>query len=77
MVEAHGFTFPILSDTELAAIDAFGVRHPGGSIEGGDIARPADFVLDRDGRVVWRNIPDNWRVRTRPEEILERLRAIP
>jgi peroxiredoxin len=77
MAAHHGYTFPVLSDTDLEAIDAFGVRHEGGSIEGGDLARPANFIVDREGRVVWREIPDTWRVRPRPETVLEHLRAVP
>jgi peroxiredoxin len=58
------------------AIDAFGVRHAGGGIEG-DIARPAVFLIDREGRIVWRELTENWRVRVRPETVLEHLAAIP
>jgi peroxiredoxin len=76
IVEAHGLEFPVLSDQSLAAIDAFGVRHPGGGLEG-DIARPALFILDRDGRVVWRDLTDDWRVRVRPGRVLEVLAATP
>lgn len=66
-----GLEFPLLSDPDLAAIDAFGLRHPGGSpFSGGDISRPALFVL-RDGVVRWRHLTDNWRVRLRAEELLE------
>ena len=65
----------LLADPELAAIDAYGVRHPGGM--GHDIARPATFLIDREGRVVWRDLTDNWRVRVRPERVLEQLKAIP
>jgi peroxiredoxin len=69
--------FPVLSDPDLAAIDAFGVRHDGGAIDGGAIARPANFLLDRDGRIAWREIPDNWRVRPHPDTVVERFREIP
>lgn len=74
---SQGLTFPVLADPELQAVDAYGVRHSLGGIEGDDIARPAVFVIDREGRIVWRDLTDNWRVRVRPERILERLRAIP
>lgn len=73
----YGFDFPVLSDGDLAAVDAFGLRHAEGAIDGGDIARPANFLLDRQGRIVWREIPDNWRVRPHPDAIIERFRAIP
>ena len=68
--------FPILSDPDLVAIDAYGIRHEGASMEGGDIARPAVFILDRRGVVQWRDVTDNWRVRVRPETVLEQLSAI-
>ena len=69
--------FPLLSDTELAAIDAFGVRHVGASMEGTDIARPAVFIVGRDGQIAWRGLTDNWRIRVRAEMVLEQLRALP
>jgi peroxiredoxin len=69
--ERLGLDFPILSDPDLAAIDAFGLRHPGGSpYGGGDVSRPAVFVV-RDGVVRWRHLTDNWRVRPRAGDLLE------
>ena len=41
VVEKAKLDFPILSDANFEMIDAYGVRHIGASIEGGDIARPA------------------------------------
>lgn len=75
--KTRGLEFPLLSDPGLDGIDAFGLRHSGAAMDGGDIARPAVFILDREGRVVWRHITDNWRVRVRPETILDELRRIP
>ena len=69
--------FPILSDVELTVIDAFGLRHAGASIEGKDIARPGVFIIGRDGQIAWRDLTDNWRVRVRPETILEQLKELP
>ena len=69
--------FPILSDPDLVAIDGYRLRHEGASMEGGDVARPAVFILDRRGVVQWRDVTDNWRVRVRPETVLEQLSAIP
>jgi peroxiredoxin len=76
IAEAYGIEFRLLSDPELRVIDRFGVRHAGGGLDG-DIARPAVFILDREGRVVWRDLTENWRVRVRPEALLERLEGIP
>ena len=68
----HGFEFPLLSDPSLETIGAYGLLHADGGLEG-DIARPAIFIVDRDGRVVWRHLTDDWRVRPRPEELLSAL----
>ncbi len=69
--------YRLLSDPELTAIDAFGVRHPGGFLGERDIARPATFILDREGIVRWRDLTENFRVRVRPQRIVEELRKIP
>jgi len=76
IVEAYGLDFRLLSDPDLRVIDQFGVRHADGGLDG-DIARPAVFILDREGRVVWRDFTANWRVRVRPGRILEQLAVIP
>ncbi len=72
-----GFEFALLSDPDLEVIDAYGVRHKEGGIGGVDIARPAVFVLDREGNIAWKNITDNWRVRVRPDEVLKQLAGLP
>ena len=77
IAEAYGLDYPLLSDPDLELIDAFGLRHPGASVIGDDIARPATFILDRDGQIVWRTLTDNWRIRTPPETLLEQLTLIP
>lgn len=70
-----GIDFPIVSDSDLAALDAFGVRHEIGASPGGGsvIARPAVFLLDEEGRILWKDLTDNWRVRVRPEAVLAEL----
>jgi peroxiredoxin Q/BCP len=77
LVESAGLDFPLLSDPEGEAWEAFGLRHAGGAIGGDDIARPGVFLIDREGRIAWRELTDNWRVRVRPEEVLDQLRRIP
>ena len=76
VVDHYGLVFPVLADTELAAIDAYGVRHPGGGLDG-DVARPAVFVIDRQGRIAWQDLTENWRIRVDPERVLEQLAALP
>jgi len=75
LTEKAGITFPLLSDTDRKVIDRYGLRHMGGGISE-DIARPATFILARDGRIVWRQLTDNWRIRVRPEPVLKQLRQI-
>jgi peroxiredoxin len=78
IVEAYDLSYPVLSDTDASVIRAFGVEHPRGNpIDDSDIARPATIIIDREGRVVWRHLPDNWRIRPRPAELLDVLESIP
>ena len=74
--EHHGFEFPLLSDPELAAIRAYGLLHEDGGLDG-DIARPATLILDAEGRIAWRHLTDDWRVRPRPAALLETVRGLP
>ena len=71
LAEKYGYTFPLISDTELKAINTMGLRHPNGNkFDKSDIARPAMFLLDRDRKILWEEYPDNWRKRPTAEEIL-------
>jgi peroxiredoxin len=72
-----GYTFPILSDRDAAVIRQYDLLHKGAGIEGTDISRPAEFLLDRTGTVRWRDLTEDYRVRARPEEIVEQARTLP
>ena len=74
---SSGIEFPLLADPDLATIDAYGVRHPAAGVKGADIARPATFLIDAEGNIGWRELTDNWRIRLRPERLLEQLTAAP
>ena len=69
VVERLGLDFAILADPDLTVIDRYGLRHSEGH-GGADIARPATFVLDRDGVVRWRALTGNYRLRPHPEDVL-------
>jgi peroxiredoxin len=73
VVEKLGLDFPVLSDPDATAIRAFGVLHSAGGMGGVDIARPATFLIGPDGTVQWRQLTENWRIRVRPEQVLEAL----
>jgi peroxiredoxin Q/BCP len=79
VVEKLKLDFPILADPDKIAIQAYGLLHKDAltASGSGDIARPAVFILDRQGIIRWRQLTDNWRVRVRPETIIEKLAEIP
>jgi hypothetical protein len=74
VAERLGLDFSILADPDLSVIDAYDLRHRGGG-HGVDIARPATFVVDRDGRVAWRDLTENYRVRPHPDDVLRAIDA--
>jgi len=78
VVEKLGLGFPVLSDPDLVAIDAFGLRHRGGNPfpepgMTGDISRPAIYVIE-NGTIRWRELTDSYRVRVDPARVLAALR---
>ena len=69
-------TYPILADPTLRAIDAYGLRHPGGGPEGRDIAHSASVLIDGDGVVRWTSVTDNFRRRPTPATVLAAVDAL-
>ena len=61
--EEAGYTFTFLSDPALEVIRRYDVAD-------GDMARPAEFLVDARGVVRWRNLTRNLFVRARPEQLL-------
>ena len=52
-------------------IRRYGLLHAKAGEDGQDVARPAEFLVDSNGTVLWENLTDDLRVRARPETILE------
>lgn len=69
------FSFPLLSDANAAVIRRYDVLHRGAGPKGVDIARPAEFFVDRSGVVQWVNLTQNIAVRARPEQALAAIDA--
>lgn len=67
--------FPILSDPQLAMIDAYGLRHPDGH-DGHDIALSASVLIDGDGIVRWVTVAENLRVRPTSADVLAAVRTL-
>jgi peroxiredoxin len=65
-----GWTYTFLSDADAAVIRRYGLLHKGAGIDGKDIARPAELLIDPSGTVRWINLTGDFRVRARPEEVL-------
>ena len=57
-------------------IRRYDLVHAGAGINGQDIARPAEFLVDSAGTVRWVNLTENYWVRARPEQILEAAKAL-
>ena len=71
-----GYTFTILSDPDAAVIRRYHLLHPGGGPDGQDIARPAEFLVDRGKIVRWTNFTEDVRVRARADEMLAAARQL-
>ena len=71
LLQKAGYSFPFLSDQNTEAIRRYDLVHKGAGISGGDIARPAEFLIDSTGTVRWVNLTENYWVRARPEQVLE------
>jgi peroxiredoxin len=69
--EKAGYTFPILSDAKDEVIRRWDLVHPHAGVDGADIARPAEFLIDANGKVRWLNLTEDFRVRARPEQVLQ------
>jgi peroxiredoxin len=77
LCQKAGYTYPFLSDPKAEAIRRYDLLHAGAGIEGQDVARPAEFLLDSSGIVRWVNLTENYWVRARPEQVLEVARTLP
>jgi peroxiredoxin len=77
LMQKAGYTFPFLSDANADVIRRYDILHKGAGVGGHDVARPAEFLVDRNGVVRWRNLTESFRVRARPDELLAAAKALP
>jgi peroxiredoxin len=66
-----GYTFTFLSDPKTEVIRRYDLLHPQAGPKGEDISRPAEFLVDTGGTIMWRNLTENASVRVRPEQVLK------
>ena len=57
-VERHNYSFPLLFDEDRSVTKAYGVYHLAG-IDAFRIARPAMFLMDGSGKVLWIAVSSN------------------
>ena len=76
LAEKAGFTFDILSDSNVGVIRSYDLVHAGAGEHGRDISRPAEFLVDSSGVVRWVNLTEDYRVRARAEQILAAASAL-
>ena len=72
-----GYTYTFLSDPKAEVIRRYDLLHRGGSEDGKDIARPAEFLVDVSGVVRWRNLTEDFRERATPEDVLRGAQLLP
>jgi peroxiredoxin len=71
-----GYTYTFLSDPKAEVIRRYDLLHMGAGVDGQDIARPAEFLLDSSGVIRWVNLTEDFRVRARPQQIIDEARAL-
>jgi len=64
-----GWTHTFLSDPGAKVIRRYDLLHR--VDEKLEIARPAEFLIDPAGTVRWRDLTEDYRVRARPESVIE------
>ena len=72
-----GYTYTFLSDPKAEVIRRYNLLHQGAGVDGKDIARPAEFLMDVSGVVRWRNLTGDLRVRATPEDALKAAELLP
>ena len=72
-----GYTYTFLSDPKAEVIRRYDILHRGAGDNGQDIARPAEYLLDASGTIRWLNLTEDYRVRARPEQIIEQAKTLP
>ena len=66
--------FTVLSDPGARVIRSYGLLHPAGGINGGDIALDTTLLIEVDGRERWRRTSQTLPDLPTAEEILARIR---
>jgi peroxiredoxin len=71
LAESQHYSFPLLSDPRAETIRAYGILHAHAGEDGRDIARPAEFLVDADGKIRWENLTETILARLHPQTVLD------
>jgi len=64
MKEKTGVTYPVVYDDNLAMAKNMGLLHKGANpVKKQDLAQPATFLFDADGKIIWSYVSTNYRIR--------------
>lgn len=63
-----GVIFPMLADAEHRVIDRYGLFNDKSSRK---LPHPATYVIDRDGKVRWRFVEVDYKIRPSNEDVLK------
>lgn len=75
--EKLGVSFTFLADTNALVLKRYDLLHAGGGPGGSDIAKPAEFLIDSEGVIRWRNLTRNSTYRARPGAALLAAEKLP
>ena len=70
VVAKNHLEFPILADQSRAVTKAYGLLHPAGGPKGSDIPIPAQFLLGKDGTILWKHVSTAVQDRSDPADLL-------
>jgi peroxiredoxin len=75
LAEANGLGYTLLSDPGGEVIERYGIRNR--QHTSGVLPDPTALVIDREGRVRYKRIDEDYTVRPPAEELVEAVRALP
>jgi peroxiredoxin len=76
VIQRYDLNYPILGDVDCQVIRQYGLVHAGGAPDGGDMAIPAQFLIDRTGQIVWRRVSARIQDRANPQTVIDTIRRL-
>lgn len=77
MVDTEGLEYTFLHDPDAEVIELYGLRNPEHPASHGIVPHPTALVIDRDGRIRYKRVDTDYRIRPSAEELLEAVRTLP